>query len=616
MAKAQFGNKTPKKPITWTALKQMARMYVHVKPYRGEFLLGLLMLLLSSGSNLAFPKYLGELVDAAQTDPSAIDGIAGTLVALLLAQSVFSFGRIFFFERVAQRSLASLRAAMYNHLVSLPLPFFHEKRIGELTNRLQSDIGVLQETFTSTLAEFIRQLVVIVGGIALLVYQSPSLTGFMLLVLPLVVVLGVAFGSRIRKYAKEVQTASAESNTLVDETLSAVATVKAYTQEGHEKARYRSALERVAALGIRGGIYRGAFSSFIILGLFGALVAVIWKGASLIASGEMASGQLFSFVIYSGFIGGSVGGLADVYSRLQRAMGATEAIMAMLDEQPETSNQQPAASNQQPAASNQQPAASNQQPAASNQQLAVRFSEVHFAYPSRPDVPVLQGLDLVVREGQQCALVGASGAGKSTVVQLLYRFHDPQRGALTVQGRDARDWPLDELRGRMAWVPQDVVLFGRSILENIRYSRPEASDDEVRQAAEDANAWEFIERFPEGWQTQVGERGVQLSGGQRQRIAIARAMLRNPKLLVLDEATSSLDPESEALVQGALETLMKGRTSLVIAHRLSTVRHADVIAFLHEGRIAEMGSHDELMALEGGRYRAFVQKQWNGTLTS
>ena len=609
MAKAQFGNKTPKKPITWTALKQMSRMYVHVKPYRGEFIVGLLMLLLSSGSNLAFPKYLGELVDAAQTDPSAIDGIALTLVVILLAQSVFSFGRIFFFERVAQRSLASLRSAMYNHLVSLPLPFFHEKRIGELTNRLQSDIGVLQETFTSTLAEFIRQIVIIVGGIALLVYQSPSLTGFMLLVLPLVVILGVAFGSRIRKYAKDVQTASAESNTIVDETLSAVATVKAYTQEGFEKTRYRRALDHVAALGIRGGIYRGAFSSFIILGLFGALVAVIWKGASLIASGEMASGQLFSFVIYSGFIGGSVGGLADVYSRLQRAMGATEAIMAMLDEQPETSNQQPAASNQ-------QPAASNQQLAASNQQLAVRFSGVHFAYPTRPDVPVLQGLNLEIREGQQCALVGSSGAGKSTVVQLLYRFHDPQQGALLVQGRDARDWPLEELRGRMAWVPQDVVLFGRSILENIRYSRPEASDDEVRRAAEDANAWEFIERFPDGWNTQVGERGVQLSGGQRQRIAIARAMLRDPNLLVLDEATSSLDPESESLVQSALETLMKGRTSLVIAHRLSTVRHADVIAFIHEGQIAEMGSHDELMQLEGGRYRAFVQKQWNGTLTS
>ena len=602
MAKYTYGNKTPKKPISWAALKQMSRMYVHVKPYRGEFAVGLIMLLLSSGSNLAFPKYLGELVDAAQTDPSAIDGIALTLVVILLAQSVFSFGRIFFFERVAQRSLASLRSAMYNHLVSLPLPFFHEKRIGELTNRLQSDIGVLQETFTSTLAEFIRQIVIIVGGIALLVYQSPSLTGFMLLVLPLVVILGVAFGSRIRKYAKDVQTASAESNTIVDETLSAVATVKDYTQEGFEKNRYRGALDHVAALGIRGGIYRGAFSSFIILGLFGALVAVIWKGASLIASGEMASGQLFSFVIYSGFIGGSVGGLADVYSRLQRAMGATEAIMAMLDEQPETSNPQPETSNQQSAASNQQP--------------AVTLRNVHFAYPTRPDVPVLQGLNLEIREGQQCALVGSSGAGKSTVVQLLYRFHDPQQGELLVQGRDARDWSLDELRGRMAWVPQDVVLFGRSILENIRYSRPEASDEEVRRAAEDANAWEFIERFPEGWNTQVGERGVQLSGGQRQRIAIARAMLRDPKLLVLDEATSSLDPESESLVQGALETLMRGRTSLVIAHRLSTVRHADVIAFIHEGQIAEMGSHDELMQLDGGRYRAFVQKQWNGTLTS
>ena len=326
------GSKTPKKPITWKALKRIARMYVYIRPFQGEFLLGMLFLLLSSGSNLAFPAFLGDLVDAAQNDAARINPIALTLGGLLLAQAVFSFGRIVFFERVAQRALAALRQAMYGHLIDLPLPFFHQRRVGELTSRLQSDIGVLQETFTSTLAEFIRQIVVITGGIALLTYTSWKLTAFMLAILPVVILLAVVFGGRIRKYSKQVQDASADSNTVVEESLSAIATVKAYTNEDRERSRYKESTLNVARLAITGGILRGAFASFLILGLFGALVAVVWKGTSLIATGELAAGQLFSFVIYSGFIGGSIGGMADVYARLQKAVGATEALLDMLDE--------------------------------------------------------------------------------------------------------------------------------------------------------------------------------------------------------------------------------------------------------------------------------------------
>jgi ABC-type multidrug transport system fused ATPase/permease subunit len=587
------GSKTPKKPITWKALQRIARMYVYIRPFQAEFLLGMLFLLLSSSSNLAFPAFLGDLVDAAQNDPSQINPIALTLGALLLAQAVFSFGRIVFFERVAQRALAALRQAMYSHLIDLPLPFFHNRRVGELTSRLQSDIGVLQETFTSTLAEFIRQIVVIVGGIALLTYTSWKLTLFMLAILPVVVVLAVVFGSRIRKYSKQVQDASADSNTVVEESLSAIATVKAYTNENRERDRYKTSTLNVARLAITGGILRGGFASFLILGLFGALVAVVWKGTSLISTGELEAGQLFSFVIYSGFIGGSIGGMADVYARLQKAVGATEALLDMLDEQIEESSE----------------ADSKELPNAVPEHAAISFNGVDFAYPSRPDVPVLNGFHLEIAPGMQVALVGPSGAGKTTVVQLLLRFQEIQAGQLNFYGHAAHSIPKQTWRSQIAWVPQDVVLFGHSIRENIAYGRPSASEEDIIQAAKEANAWEFIQRFPEGLDTQIGERGVQLSGGQRQRIAIARAVLRNPHILLLDEATSSLDAESESLVQEALQRLMADRTSLVIAHRLSTVRNADRIAFLEAGQVVEFGSHEELMQVKGGKYRQFVDQQ-------
>jgi len=587
------GSKTPKKPITWKALKRIARMYVYIRPFQGEFLLGMLFLLLSSGSNLAFPAFLGDLVDAAQNDAARINPIALTLGGLLLAQAVFSFGRIVFFERVAQRALAALRQAMYGHLIDLPLPFFHQRRVGELTSRLQSDIGVLQETFTSTLAEFIRQIVVITGGIALLTYTSWKLTAFMLAILPVVILLAVVFGGRIRKYSKQVQDASADSNTVVEESLSAIATVKAYTNEDRERSRYKESTLHVARLAITGGILRGAFASFLILGLFGALVAVVWKGTSLIATGELAAGQLFSFVIYSGFIGGSIGGMADVYARLQKAVGATEALLDMLDEAIEESSE----------------AVPTTLPDPLPGTPAVSFQEVDFAYPSRPDVPVLQGFSLDIDPGMQVALVGPSGAGKTTVVQLLLRFHEAAEGSLAFYGHPSTSLAKKAWRAQTAWVPQDVILFGHSIRENIAYGRPDASDADIQQAAKEANAWEFIQRFPDGMDTQIGERGVQLSGGQRQRIAIARAVLRDPQILLLDEATSSLDAESEGLVQEALQRLMQGRTSLVIAHRLSTVRTADRIAFLDGGRVVEFGTHAELMALEDGKYRHFVVQQ-------
>lgn len=568
-------------------------MYVYIRPFQGEFLLGMLFLLLSSGSNLAFPAFLGDLVDAAQNDAARINPIALTLGGLLLAQAVFSFGRIVFFERVAQRALAALRQAMYGHLIDLPLPFFHQRRVGELTSRLQSDIGVLQETFTSTLAEFIRQIVVITGGIALLTYTSWKLTAFMLAILPVVILLACVFGGRIRKYSKQVQDASADSNTVVEESLSAIATVKAYTNEDRERSRYKESTLHVARLAITGGILRGAFASFLILGLFGALVAVVWKGTSLIATGELAAGQLFSFVIYSGFIGGSIGGMADVYARLQKAVGATEALLDMLDEAIEESSE----------------AVPTTLPDPLPGTPAVSFQEVDFAYPSRPDVPVLQGFSLDIDPGMQVALVGPSGAGKTTVVQLLLRFHEAAEGSLAFYGHPSTSLAKKAWRAQTAWVPQDVILFGHSIRENIAYGRPDASDADIQQAAKEANAWEFIQRFPDGMDTQIGERGVQLSGGQRQRIAIARAVLRDPQILLLDEATSSLDAESEGLVQEALQRLMQGRTSLVIAHRLSTVRTADRIAFLDGGRVVEFGTHAELMALADGKYRHFVDQQ-------
>ena len=556
-------------------------------------MIGMVFLILSSLTALAFPTFLGDLVDAAQSSPEKIDKIALNLGLLLLTQAVFSFFRILFFERVAQKSLSSLRQAMYSHLIDLPMNFFHSKRVGELTNRLQSDIGVLQETFTSTLAEFIRQIVIISGGVILLAYTSVKLTLFMLAVLPFVIILAIIFGTKIRKFSKSVQDASASSNVIVEQSLSAIATVKAFTNENSEREKYEKSTDKVAQLAISAGILRGGFASFLILGLFGALVLVVWKGTSLISSGELDPGQLFSFVIYSGFIGGSMGGIADVYGRLQKAIGATEGIVNILEEKIEENS-----SNQ------------NLDIDIKNQKSQIiSFQNVDFAYASRSDLLVLQSLNLDVLAGDQLAIVGPSGAGKSTIMQLLLRFQVPTSGEIYFFGEKSSSYSKNFIRKQMGWVPQDVILFGQSIRENILYGNIKSTEDDLMSAVKESNSFEFIDKFPDGLDTEIGERGVQLSGGQRQRIAIARAMLKDPQVLLLDEATSSLDAENESVVQEALDRLMKNKTSVIIAHRLSTVRNANKIAFLNEGRVLELGSHEELMNLSSGSYKKFVKQQ-------
>jgi ABC-type multidrug transport system fused ATPase/permease subunit len=583
-----------KKAFRIGSFKKTFRLYKYVKPYWPAFSLGLLFLFLSSIANLAFPKLLGELVDSGKGS-KGIDAINHTgllLVVILAAQGIFGYLRIILFVNVTEKSLASLRQNIYNHLIQLPMRFFSGRRVGELGSRISSDISLLQETFTTTVAEFIRQMIIIIGGILLLLHTSLHLTLLMLSTLPAVMLIAFFFGKIFRKYSKQAQTQVAEANTIVEETLQGILNVKAFANEFFEMLRYKKKTTEVANTGIKAGSFRGIFAASMILGVFGAMIAVIWRGALMIAAGELEAGMLFSFILYSSFIGGSVAGLAEVYTSIQKSIGATEHLLEILDEPAEPITDSTLIK--------------------SEHQLSgeISFNNVSFRYPSRDDVEVLKNISFKIDADQQIALVGPSGSGKSTIVSLLLRLYDPIEGGILFNGKAISEFPLSAIRSQMAIVPQDVFLFGGTIRENIAYGKPDATTEELIAAAEKANAWEFIQRFPEGLETIVGERGVQLSGGQRQRIAIARAVLKNPRILILDEATSALDAESERLVQDALEKLMEGRTSIVIAHRLSTVRQADKIIVLDKGCIIEQGTHRELVQVEGGLYKSLSEMQF------
>ena len=586
----------PKKKITLPGLRKLFKLYSYIKPYKYEYGLGLLFLLGSSSASLVFPKLLGELVDLGNQGKLAqeINRIAVILIAVLVGQSVFSYFRIFLFVRVAEKTLADLRQNTFNHLIRLPMKFFQFRRVGELNSRISSDITLLQDALTSTLAEFLRQIIIIVGGVSLMMITSFKLTLFMLMIVPVIMILTVLFGRYIRKLSKQAQKQVADSNTIVEETLQGIQSVKAFTNEFFEMARYRGKTLEIAQTGIKNGKLRGAFSSFTILGLFGAMVAVIWKGSTLLATGELATGELFSFVIYSMFIGGTIGGMADVFARVQKFIGATEDLLEIFNEPVEEVEDVATLSPDQILHG------------------SIRYENLFFSYPTRTEATVLKGISVEIKPDTLVALVGPSGAGKSTFVSLLLKLYEPTTGNIFFDEKDSRTISVTSLRSQMAIVPQDIFLFGGTIRENIAYGKTGASEEMIVEAARKANAWEFISLFPGGLDTLVGERGTQLSGGQRQRIAIARAVLKDPKILILDEATSSLDSESERLVQDALEKLMKGRTSIVIAHRLSTIRQADNILVLENGRIIEQGTHEQLLLVKDGLYRNLSGLQFAG----
>jgi len=577
-----------------SGLKQMARLYRFLKPYRGRFVLGLVFLLLSTAASLMFPRLLGEMVDQANSG-GVMREITRTglfLLAILVAQSLFAYTRTRLFVVVTEKTLASIRQHIYNHLIKLPMSFFSSRRVGELNSRISSDISLLQDSLTNTLADLLSQLLVITGGITLMMISSFRLTLFTLAIIPAISLMAFYSGRAIRRYSKKAQAFVAESNTIVEETLQGIQNVKAFTNEAFESRRYREKTEQVAKAGITGGKYQAAVS-FIVLGFFVSMAAVIWQGATLIAKGQMEAGQLFTFVIYSGFIGGNIAGMAGVYARLQKTIGASENLLQLLDEKTEELD------------------ALYVPDESHTLKGEITFERVGFRYPSREEVVVLRDVSFSVAPGRQVALVGPSGAGKSTIASLLLRLYDPTEGRILFDGRGSEGFPLTALRSQMAVVMQDVFLFGGTIRENIAYGRPGATEEEITEAARQANAWDFIQSFPDKLDTVVGERGVQLSGGQRQRIAIARAVLKNPRILILDEATSSLDSESERQVQEALEKLMEGRTSLVIAHRLSTVRKADHIIVLNDGRIVEQGTHTDLISNGNGLYKTLTELQFS-----
>lgn len=589
----------PKAKLTRDNLRRSFWVFGYLARFKWTLLPAMAAVLLTAGLSMAFPilmgKMIGAVLSADEIDKASVltasNRTAQVMMIILVAQAAITFFRVRLLGKAGDSAVALIRRDSYDHLIRLPMTFFSEHRVGEVSSRLAADLSMIRDTLCQTTPQFLRQCVLLFGGLVYLFVLSWKLALFMLACLPAVLIFIAVFGARIRGKSRDAQDLLAATNVVVDETLHGIQDVKAFANEDYETNRYRASIDRYLETAIELVNRRAFMVAFVISGMFGAITLIIWFGLRLVADGTVRPDAFVQFAFVTAFVGGAFMQLPEIISQLQKAVGATDRLRELMDETAESDE------------------SSDGSATAGRATGAVAFRDVKFAYPSRPDTAVLKGVNFEAAAGQRIAIVGPSGAGKSTIISLLLRFFEPGEGEIQLDGKNLCDLPLGWLRKQMALVPQEVLLFGGSIRENIAYGDPGASEEAIVEAAKRANAHEFIEKFPEGYDTLVGERGVKLSGGQRQRVAIARAILADPAVLILDEATSSLDSESERLVQEALSELERGRTSIIIAHRLSTVRDADLILVLNEGKLVQRGDHEQLLAEPDGLYRMLAQLQ-------
>lgn len=598
--------KKEKVKLSKESIQKAKGIFSYLKPYSATYAIGWICLLFSTLAGLAFPFLMGQLLGGGSqpSDMSMADSVkminldnvndvALILLIMFGVMSVFSFFRVVLFTNVTENTLRDLRNDAFSKLIYMPMDFFNQNKVGELTSRVSNDITQIQETLRTTIAEFFRQIVNVGGAIVFLFFISWRLALIMLATVPVIAIIAVFFGRFIRKLSKQAQDFNAESNSIVEEALMGISNIKSFTNEFFTLTKYKKATEEIRNLNVKSGLWRGAFVSFMIFFMTGAIVFIIWQGVNMTQgpNPELSTEDFFTFIMFTVMMGASFGSIPDLYAGIQKSVGAVENLMNIIAQKTEVEEKQ-----------------GELQPSLEGN---ISFKNVNFAYPQRKDIEVLKGISFDANKNETIALVGSSGAGKSTIASLLFNYYDIDAGTITYDGNNVKDISVEHLRSQMAIVPQEVILFAGTIRDNIKFGNINASEEEIIAAAKKANAWIFIKDFPQGLDTEVGDRGIQLSGGQKQRIAIARALLKNPRILVLDEATSALDSESERLVQEALENLMEGRTSIVIAHRLSTIRNANKILVLEHGKVVEQGTHNELVQIENGVYANLSQLQLN-----